>query len=1393
MKKKVKYIGSAIAVALLAAGAPVVIPMMVPTSEIVVNADGIDYNPPSDLPITTFLNDFMSQFGDQYVSNSKVFVAALEQKYPYIAENKYSYFDPDNPAHILDLQRDPAVAMLKVKNNTFPLANGNNYYYRDVLGSLKLTDANQNRIILKNADDYSKVEDEFRNNEIPFPITIEIQMVSSTNPSDGYGTYNPPSLETPGVTSEMTYKKFKINMSRFDVTEDTTSPSIVVGSSLSDPALVNNNSLKVTDSYSVANGDGQRTPIYGKSLFTGTDEGRKAAVDYAGSSQFNPDSIDSGNISSGILNSDNQITQSGTYYQTVSYKLDNENDKAIEAMLNDSIDPETNQKVNLYKLFINGSNTEATVGTDFIYNKSVGMITIIRPINVVDNGVKKNIVNQETNVGENKSSSEVVAGNTLSDGAENSLVDSNKGITFGDNYYSEDTDPSKILSNDKESSTNIVDNDGNFIQSGNYLRTITFHLIAGSIDTNKFGTEENKDYALNTDNNTVTYIQKVHIGDPIQKTDVDVEIPDANATVRNPVDTDDSKLKVINKANGEVVNTAVKIGATYYDTAEDALEKSNPNANVVNKAGEYSQVGSKYRTVTYILQKNFSYYTLPKTKNEVGYTTDGNSVTYVQKVNIDYIKVKFKASSIEVPLGTSIDDPLLTDMETISFSMKDSNGNELERSSIYPITTITDDNTGHNSDNYFSSVENALNGNPISTDVLKNGKLIHSGTYYRVIRVNNTLMGGIMLSTQLVSNNMKSTSNDSTYSRFYYYAQPVIVSEPKKTSENVNDLTVIAGTPSDGTKLSDPTIYDIKDGSDSIVSDRTIGDYYETVDDALEGDKSKVADTTNGLTKSAYYRTITFKLNEGDGYKYSFPDAKKVDAENDEVTYIQTITVNKKSAVNWTSDSKKGNNIQNLNVDVTVGDEDSALSNTEDYDLTSDDSSSLVDKENNNGVSFSSEYYNINSDGTAGEKSDYASGYKIMRPGTYYRQVTFSLLTGVPESYNFSNLSGYVSSDDDSVTFNQKITAKALTPSDEIKDASTTTGTSSTAKSVENPADITLTGKEKTSLIKSDPTFDGFYDKDGNKLSDVVDKNGNFTKAGTYYQKVTVPLTDNADYAYDFDSLNGTVNHDAENPTVTFMRAITVNQPHSSGGSSTNTGNNTNTGTKDEWTYYQDAGVVTTKTTEPTYSLNNHANETIQNRALSENSSWVTDQYRVNNRTGVKQYRVATGEWIDANDVYFRDNGNDTEDEWTYYKDPGVVLTKETQEYYSLDNHANETIQNRALSENSDWITDQYRVNNRTGVKQYRVATGEWIDSHDVIFIKDVQMIVNVDETKDYYNLYDIQKNTNINRALEKKTSWLTDKVATDYDGSTYYRVATNEWVKQENGVHLDTAVWYKN
>ncbi|MFH5811275.1 hypothetical protein [Companilactobacillus sp. FL22-1] len=179
-KKNVKYIGSAVAVALLAAGAPVVVPMVIPDSNITVSADGIDYNPPADLPITKFLSDFMNQFEDQYVSNDDVFVAALNQKIDYYNEwgILYSYFDPKNPAHMRDLQSDPAVDYLKSslpdKQDSDPLQNGDNYYYRDVLGSLTLTDGNGQPIVLHSIDDYRTVVDEFKNNKIAFPITVDI-------------------------------------------------------------------------------------------------------------------------------------------------------------------------------------------------------------------------------------------------------------------------------------------------------------------------------------------------------------------------------------------------------------------------------------------------------------------------------------------------------------------------------------------------------------------------------------------------------------------------------------------------------------------------------------------------------------------------------------------------------------------------------------------------------------------------------------------------------------------------------------------------------------------------------------------------------------------------------------------------------------------------------------------------------------------------------------------------------------------------------------------------------------------------------------------------------------------------------------------------------------------
>ncbi|AKP03006.1 hypothetical protein [Companilactobacillus pabuli] len=983
-------------------------------------------------------------------------------------------------------------------------------------------------------------------------------------------------------------------------------------------------------------------------------------------------------------------------------------------------------------------------------------ITYVQSINVISNAAQVSI-NPVTGIktGTLTKDSDILADSTIS-ANDVSVIDETKDIKYGTKYYDS-------IEDYRESKESVDVQDGIFTNAHRYFREVTIPLEENVTTAYNFG---GNNFVRVNDDNSVTYLQEIDV----EK--VNASLDSKPVAVKAGSNVSDDKAETNNgltsdDGNSIVGDKGIQYGTTYYDADsadEDVLMGIATTENAVTD-GKYSTPGTYKRIVVFHLQPNAATeYTFPG-KQGINYMISGNTIIYVQKVTVSAIPATITVNSKTVTVGTTTDNI----NSTSDYKMKSGD-------------SVIDSNVQLG--DLYKSSDAALNSIASEkADVISNNRIVKSGKYFRTVTFTPT--------TSSLDEYTFADKNAHVHDGTVIYIQEIDV-KPIVSEVAPADIPEI--------KAKDP-INKLPDGSKYVM--RTTDQNHTSIPTEVKSDTVYEDSNLNTPVKDGtfdkagtYYRAITFKPTDLSAENYEFSDPNITKNPDGTITYVQPITVNKNdgSKVNWTDDSSEGDNIQNLNVNVTVGGKDNALLKTEGYDLT-DAKNSLVDKKNNHGISFSSEYYNINSDGTAGEKSDYASGFKIMRPGTYYRQVTFSLLAGVSEDYDFSSLPGYVSSDDNSVTVNQKITAAVLTPSVDIKDASTTTGTSSTAKSVENPADITLTGKDNKSLIKSDPTFDGFYDKDGNKLSDVVDKNGNFAKAGTYYQKVTVPLTDNADYAYDFDSLNGTVNHDAENPTVTFMRAIMVNQHHSSGGSSTNTGNEDNSGTEDGWTYYQDAGVVTTKTTKPTYSLNNHANETIQNRALSEDSSWVTDQYRVNNRTGVKQYRVATGEWIDANDVYFRDNGNGTgtEDEWTYYKDPGVVLTKETQEYYSLNNHANETIQNRALSEDSGWITDQYRVNNRTGVKQYRVATGEWIDSHDVIFVKDVQMIVNVDETKDYYSLYDIQKNTNSNRALEKKTSWLTDKVAIDYDGSTYYRVATNEWVKQENGVHLDTSVWYKN
>jgi hypothetical protein len=870
-------------VALLAAGAPVVVPMVIPDSNITVSADSIDYNPPADLPITKFVSDFMNQFEDQYVSNDDVFVAALDQKIGYYKSTGllYSYFDPDNPAHMRDLQNDPAVDYLKSslpdKQDNDPLQNGNNYYYRDVLGSLTLTDGNGQRIVLNTIDDYNTVVDKFKSNKIVFPITVYIHLVPSTKPQDGYGTYDPASLSTPGITKDMLEKTVTVSMSKFDVTEDTTTPNATVGTKLSDISSTDNkNTFNITDRYADTNKDGARTPIYGQSLFTGDSAGRTAALAYAKTATFDPTSTTSGNVSSGTLDSDGKILKTGKYYQTITYKLANDTDKAIDAMLAGTEDDSTKQKVSPYSVFINGSSTAATDGTDYAYNKDTGTITVLRPINVMDI-IKPSLEtpNPSSSVGELASSLKDTTGDKLVD--DNGQTVPTSDINIDDTYYTD-----KTVNNP---ATGLVGSDGTFTKAGTYWRKITFTLSDGDASsiTDNGG-------AINATGKQLTYVQEVDIKDSAKLTvaDATANAGDptsvASATTGNDVTGKDGSL--LNQDEGDY--KGVSFGTDYYDVNSDNVSKSTvlngtagePTSDVVTD-GKFTKAGTYLRTITfYLTQGAISNNAFSGLDPDVKESERNSTVTYVQTITISPNDVTPTISDVHTKIGTSVTDSGLHDPSTVELP----NGDDslLDK-------TKGDNNSGISFGNVYyddSTLNNTTN------DISTTNKLTTAKTYHRLVTF-------YLTDTAYNQSQFKGSYTHSDQDKSVSYVQDVIVDPSTKTATFGNhDLEVSYNTATNSSTLTGTSDYTLADddGSTGSIEDSGAsldGKYYASEADAKTGTNAL---TVANLTDSTYYRVITIKVKSGDGYLYSYPGASSVDAENDEVQYIQKISVDKEIA-----------------------------------------------------------------------------------------------------------------------------------------------------------------------------------------------------------------------------------------------------------------------------------------------------------------------------------------------------------------------------------------------------------------------------------------------------------------------------------------------------------------
>lgn len=100
----------------------------------------------------------------------------------------------------------------------------------------------------------------------------------------------------------------------------------------------------------------------------------------------------------------------------------------------------------------------------------------------------------------------------------------------------------------------------------------------------------------------------------------------------------------------------------------------------------------------------------------------------------------------------------------------------------------------------------------------------------------------------------------------------------------------------------------------------------------------------------------------------------------------------------------------------------------------------------------------------------------------------------------------------------------------------------------------------------------------------------------------------------------------------------------------------------------------------------------------------------------------------------------------------------------------------RALAKGTDWYSDQEMT--KDGVTYYRVATNEWVKASDVYVYEDQNVVINTQKTP-YQILTTSQGKDISSRALAVNTKWQVDRLAY-INGSTYYRVATNEFVLKD-------------
>lgn len=124
---------------------------------------------------------------------------------------------------------------------------------------------------------------------------------------------------------------------------------------------------------------------------------------------------------------------------------------------------------------------------------------------------------------------------------------------------------------------------------------------------------------------------------------------------------------------------------------------------------------------------------------------------------------------------------------------------------------------------------------------------------------------------------------------------------------------------------------------------------------------------------------------------------------------------------------------------------------------------------------------------------------------------------------------------------------------------------------------------------------------------------------------------------------------------------------------------------------------IATYAQRPDVALYDDNGSIITDQKLAPNSDWFTDESMQLDKD--KYYRVATNQWVKANDVYL-------------YYNHAINIQVNNGTIANLVTSSGKTVTDRALQANSGWYTDRYTyINNE---KYYRVATNEFVSANDV-------------------------------------------------------------------------------